>query len=167
MRIKTGLVLWGLAGAGLVLGFGQDKPPTAEKAAAAKASKPLIRMDLLQKGDRNAAFVKRDIFIPQSDLGLSGTLSAPPGVRMAKAGAAGESAAPEPQALSLNVRYLGFIQSKQKMTALVLFEGQAVAVAEGDALGPAWKVVKISAGLIEIQGEDGKSQTFALEGERK
>jgi hypothetical protein len=166
MRIKTGLVLWGLAGAGLVLGFGQDKPPTAEKAAAAKASKPLIRMDLLQKGDRDAAFVKRDIFIPQSDLGLSGMLSASPGIRMAKAGAAGESAA-EPQALSLNVRYLGFIQSKQKMTALVLFEGQAVAVAEGDALGPAWKVVKISAGLIEIQGEDGKSQTFALEGERK
>lgn len=167
MRIKTGLVLWGLAGAGLVLGFGQDKPSTAETAAAAKASKPLIRMDLLQKGDRDAAFVKRDIFIPQSDLGLSGTLSAPPGVRMAKAGAAGESAAPEPQALSLNVRYLGFIQTKQKMTALVLFEGLAVAVAEGDALGPAWKVVKISAGLIEIQGEDGKSQTFALEGERK
>jgi len=167
MRIKTGLVLWGLAVAGLVLGFGQDKPSSAEKAAPAKASKPLIRMDLLKKGVRDAAFTKRDIFIPQSDFGPSGTQSAPLNVRMAKAGAGGESAAPEPQALSLNVRYIGFIQAKQKTTALVLFEGQAVAVIEGDTLGAAWKVVKISAGLIEIQGEDGKSQTFALEGERK
>jgi hypothetical protein len=167
MRIKTGLVLWGLAGAVLVLGFGQNKPSSGDTAAAAKATKPLIRMELLQKGDREAAFAKRDIFIPENGLGPGGTLSASPGVRRTKAGAAGESAAPEPQALSLNVRYLGFIQTKQKMTALVLFEGQAVAVAEGDTLGSVWKVVKISAGLIEIQGEDGKSQTFALEGERK
>jgi len=167
MRIKAGLIFWVLAGAGLVLGFGQDKPSTADKAAAAKVTKPLIRMDLLQKKDREIAFAKRDIFLPESDFGSGGTSPAPSGVRMAKAGAAGESATPEPQALSLNVRYLGFIQAKQKITALVLFDGQAVSVAEGDMLGSVWKVVKISAGLIEIQGEDGKSQTFALEGERK
>ena len=165
MKIKHILFICGLAGA--VFGLSQDKTSSAEKPGALKAQKFLIRMDLLQKKERAAAFAKRDIFVPGSSVEPRAT---PSGADEAKRPNMNqeEGAVPAaPQEAALNLRYIGYIQAKSKFIALVLFEGQAVAVGEGDMLGSAWKVAKIAAGEIEIQGLDEKSQKFALEGERK
>jgi hypothetical protein len=134
---------------------------------------PLLRMDLLERKDGPLAGAKRDPFIP-------GAFAPPmnesprPGAKISfpTAGAGGrpetapeaEGAAPEPV---VNVRYIGFIQGKEKFLALVLFNGQATAVSAGEALGNVWKVVRAGATEIEIQGPDGSALKFALEGERK
>jgi hypothetical protein len=66
-----------------------------------------------------------------------------------------------------SVRYVGFVRSQGRFMALVLVDGQAGALAEGDMAGTVGKVVKITATEIEILGADGNSLKFALEGERK
>jgi Tfp pilus assembly protein PilP len=76
-------------------------------------------------------------------------------------------AAEELQEAVLSVRYIGYIQARQKIIALILFEEKATTVEEGDMLGELGRVIKVTSGELEIQGPDGKSQRFALEGERK
>ncbi len=168
MKIKHILFICFICGlVGLAFGLSQDKTSPAEKPGALKVQKSLIRVDLLQKKERAAAFAKRDIFVPNTS---AEPTAAPSLTEEGKRPSMnqGEGAVPAAsQEAALNLRYIGYIQAKSKFIALVLFEGQAVAVGEGDMLGSAWKVAKIAAGEIEIQGLDGKSQMFALEGERK
>jgi len=158
--MKTRFILMALAGgmAAVLVQFGLGQEKT-----------PIVRMDLLPKKDRPAMTIRRDIFLPQVPGGagspefdeLTGrpTLLNPGG---------GAIKAPEPPPEpSLVVRYIGYIRGKEKITALIFFEGQVLAVSEGDPLGQAWKVAGISVTEIEIRGEDGTTQKFALEGERK
>lgn len=143
----------------------QDKAVPADKKAAPTIS--LLRMDLLQSKERRSAAVKRDIFIPQSQ---SVPMGMPMGTMMdmrSPLPTAAEAAAMELQEASFNTRYIGYIRGKKRIIALILYENQAMALEEGDMLGPIWKVVKITAEGIEIQGPDGPSRTLPLEGERK
>jgi hypothetical protein len=153
MKIKFILALAGGMAAALVpLGLGQEKPP-------------IVRMDLLPKKDRPAMSIRRDIFLPQAPgAGLSPEFDELTGRPIQLRPGGGEIKAPEP---SLAVRYIGYIRGKEKITALIFFEGQVLAVSEGDPLGQAWKIASISTTEIEIRGEDGTTQKFALEGERK
>jgi len=162
MRTRV-IVLAGLLGF-LALGvcLGQGKKP------AAKPQAPLIRMDLIKKQEGDIAVVKRDIFVPQSAVPVfAGPTPAAlhPGVKspMPEAKPVEEA----PQEVTLNLRYMGYIQGGQNFLALVLFENQASAVGVGELIGQAWKVIRVEAAEIEVQGQDGKTYKFALEGERK
>jgi len=159
MKIKPILVLalaGGIAAVLVPLGLGQEKTP-------------IVRMDLLPKKDRRAMTIRRDIFLPQTTgVGFSPEFDELTGRPIQPRPGGGELKAPEPPPEpSLVVRYIGYIRGKEKITALIFFEGQVLAVSEGDQLGQAWKVASISTTEIEIRGEDGTTQKFALEGERK
>jgi len=173
MRIKviagSALVL-----AAAVLALGQAKPARTKKTDPDMVTGRLLRMDLLERNEGPFVGAKRDPFIPGpfipassgtpmpgSRAGFQPTLPAP-GIRPGME--ADEGALAEPV---VNVRYVGFIQGKERLLALVLFNGQAVAVAAGETLGDIWKVARINAVEIEIQGPDGVPLKFALEGERK
>jgi len=165
--MKTRHIPWLLAFAAVAAAASpaQDKAGPADKKAAPTIS--LIRMDLLQSKERRSAAVKRDIFIPQSQ---SGPMGMPMGTMMDKRPplpTSAEAAAMESQEASFNARYVGYIRGKKRIIAIILYENQAVALEEGDMLGPIWKVVKITAEEIEIQGSDGALQKLPLEGERK
>ena len=156
-------------------GFGQAKPARSRKGDPDMVTGPLLRMSLLERSESPYAGPKRDPFIPGAFAPASiGTPMSDPRLPFAPARtpagiqpgseSAGEEGLPEPV---VNVRYVGFIQGKEKLLALVLFNGQAVAVAAGESLGNVWKVVRITAVEIEIQGPDGSPLKFTLEGERK
>jgi hypothetical protein len=152
--------------AGAILAFGQKPAPAAKKRAPAAG--PLVRLDLLAAARSGPLPFLRDIFLPQGP-GAEGAAAIPVvlggPVRPVPVPAVenpGDEAAAPPTA-----RYVGFVRSQGRFMALVLIDGQAVALAEGDTAGAVGKVVKISAAEIEIQGADGKSLKFALEGERK
>ena len=165
MRIKGIRWILALAAVAASVSPAQEKAGPAEKKAVPTAA--LIRMDLLQNQKRPSPAVKRDLFLPQSE---SAPMGAPIPAMMNKRPpfpTAGEAAAAEPQEASFNARYIGYIRGKIRITALVVFENQAMALEEGDMLGPIWKVVKITAEGIDIQGQDGSSRTLPLEGERK
>jgi len=165
MKIKSIRWLLALAAVAAAVSPAQDKAGPAEKKAVPTAS--LIRMDLLQSKKRPGAEAERDLFLPQSQSASMGMSMGAMMDRRSPLPAAMESAAMEPLEASFSPRYVGYIRGKIRITALVLYENQAMALEEGDMLGPIWKVVKITAEGIEIQGPDGSSRTFPLEGERK
>lgn len=174
MKIRA-IVGSGLVLAAAVFALGQSKPGRTKKTDPDMVKGPLLRMDLLERKESHFAGVKRDPFIP-GPFAQASSETPMPGSRIAfqpslpssgfrpGIATAGDEALSEPV---VNIRYVGFIQGKEKLLALILFNGQAVAVAAGESLGNVWTVARITAVEIEIQGPDGAPLKFTLEGERK
>lgn len=70
-----------------------------------------------------------------------------------------------PPVIAVNLRYIGFIESAQRMIALVVFEGQAIAVVEGEVVGEGIRIGKITREQVEIVLPDSSTRLFSLEGE--
>jgi len=160
--------------AAAVSAFGQVQPARGKKADPDMVTGPLLRMSLLEMKEGPFLGAKRDPFIPGSAVSPQEELLRPrtqpfafpaaPGIKPGAEGAAEAEAPPQPP---VNVRYVGFIQGREKFLAIILFNGQAMAVAAGETLGNVWKVEKVGPAEIEILGPDGPAIRFALEGERK
>jgi hypothetical protein len=71
----------------------------------------------------------------------------------------------ENQSLPLNLRYLGYVLSGRKTVGLIVFGGEALAVAEGDVITEGYTVGRVSPDEIEVLGPDQELLTFSLEGE--
>jgi hypothetical protein len=68
--------------------------------------------------------------------------------------------------LPLNIRYIGYVISDDKMVALIVFEGDALAVESGEVISEGVKIGKITPEEIEIVGSDSQKRRYYLEGER-
>jgi len=134
--------------------YGEER--VIKRKTEAEAKKSLIRMELLLKKKRAFDFPKRDIFSPQGSL---------PRVSAGEDNVEGSEGSTQQKGLDFH--YVGFIRSQQKYLGLILFEGQALTVSEGDVIGGGTKILKVTDKEIEILGPDGKTQKFALEGEGK
>lgn len=136
----------------------QKKVPEESK------GKSLIRKDLLVKKARDMAGPRRNIFAPQAsprqDLFEEQAAESNPQAAEARLK---ESA---PAAL-MSLRYIGYIVSPLKIIGLVIFEGEALAVEEGETLSEEIKVGKITPEEIEIVGPGATSRKFPLEGEKE
>lgn len=128
----------------------------------------LIRKDLLKEKPGETAPPRRDIFSP-------GAAFAPPGPSQpgeSPGGRVMDSGKPEtPPAMelaepSLDLSYIGYVQSAHKMIALVMLEGQAMAVSEGEEVLPGVKVEKVTPDRIDLIGPDAKCSSFTLQGEQ-
>ncbi|MDD8027450.1 MAG: hypothetical protein PHI34_13165 [Acidobacteriota bacterium] len=164
MRIKTARLLslvWLLAVAASLPG---QAPPASDKPGA--APKRLLRMEYLKPRAAAPAAPLRDIFSPGGFAGsvVPGYVGRP---AAGKAGGAVEAIeTEEPPVPALDLRFVGFSYNPaQKRTiGLVLLDGVARAVAEGETLPNGLKVVRVTRGELEVRGPDGKSLTFSLEG---
>jgi hypothetical protein len=141
--------------AGLALGW------AVSLFAAQEDRKPLVRKDLLVFGSGEIAAPIRDIFRPMT--------TAPLVVRRAGEPAVKSAAVPRPDAprsFTLNLSYIGSIKSGGQTIALVLRNGQTVSVGEGDEIAPGYKVVKVTAEAIVVQGPNSERKTFSRQGDR-
>ena len=68
--------------------------------------------------------------------------------------------------LPLNIRYIGYVISDDKMVALIVFEGDALAVESGEVISEGVKIGEITPEEIEIIGSDSQKRRYYLEGER-
>ncbi len=144
----------------LALAVSGQKPDAKSPAQAA----PLIRMDWLKSPAGPFVPPRRDVFSPQgvAVMDEEGTPLQP--------GRPGRPAAekkPEEEAKpAWALRYIGFSRSaaSQKIVALVVVDGRAEAVAEGDTVGGGYKVVRITLKEIEILAPDGTTLQFAWTG---
>jgi len=68
--------------------------------------------------------------------------------------------------LPLNIRYIGYVISDDKMVALIVFEGDALAVEIGEVISEGVKIGKITPEEIEIIGSDSQKRRYYLEGEK-
>ncbi len=148
--IRSLAALGALAGA-LALAAAQTGEP----------AKPLVRRDLLVFGQAEPAPPLRDIFRPKS--------AAAPAVfrpaRTAAPAAAGPAPEPEP-AFALNIAYIGAIKSGGQTIALVLRGGQTLSVKEGEEIVPGYRVVRLTAEAIVVQGPTGETKTFPRQGDQ-
>ena len=160
LKIGAAVVLAGAA-------FAVAQKPALEARKRAKDAGPLVRLDLLAAARSGPMPLLRDIFLPggpgsEGPAAMPVTFGGPVRPVALPPEPPAEEAIPVPL-----LHYVGFVRAQGRFLALVLIDGQAEALAEGDMAGTVGKVVKITAVEIEIQGADGKSLKFALEGERK
>jgi hypothetical protein len=139
----------------------------AQKAPDKEENKNLIRMDLLRVKRSELSVPKRNIFSPQTSQrsplpGVHADLSNPSGAGQEQPQ---DEAGEAPQALTVNLRYIGYVLSPRKMIGLVILEGQAMAVVEGEVVSEGVRIGKITAQEIEIILPDSTTRTFSLEGE--
>jgi len=166
MRIKKSLIsLFILTGIILFIrnGLTQDDIPDKEM-------KNLIRKDLLFKGEEELDLPIRNIFSPVTS-------------RRAQIGTAvveeerndiPEEEPPEkieekkePARPSLNVRYIGYVRSDEKIVALILFRGQAFAVEKGELLEEKIEVKEVTVEEVALILGGFKPFKFAIEGETR
>jgi hypothetical protein len=144
-----------IAAAGLVLGG------ALVLIAAQEPRKPLVRKDLLVFGSGEIAPPLRDIFRPKP--------AAVPPVPRPVGQAAATSAARNPEvpaAFTLNISYIGSINAGGRTIALVLRGGQTLSVGEGDEVAPGYKVVRVTAREIVVEGPNSERKTFPRQGDR-
>jgi len=153
-----------LAAAAVILAQDQTSVPSRGPA-------PLVRGDRVTFAPRVFTPPKRDLFTIQTYVSAAGTGPAAAGPGYVTAPPAKETAeedkpeeAPKPVFV---LRYVGFVQNRArtKFVGLVMFEGRPLSVETNDVIGPGWKVRRLSEKEIEVEGPDGTTQVFALEGE--
>jgi hypothetical protein len=73
----------------------------------------------------------------------------------------------EPDALSsFELRYLGYVRSGESIVALVVFNGEVLAVKAGDVLSYSVRVLDITLDEITVTVDDSSSESFSIEGDR-
>ena len=158
----------------LLPGLGQDDPPGQQEEAPKTLKSSFIRKDLL---DRSGA--EEDLQPPIRNI-FSPRRSGPPGSgrnfdgadpnrinpdgttegEEAEAGTEEEEYVPE-----IDIRYIGYIRSQVRTVALVMLEGEAMAVKAGEIIADGVQIVTITPTEISYTGPDSLTKTVSLEGE--
>lgn len=131
--------------------------------------KSLIRKDLLVTSRRQPLPPpKRNIFIRQrTNLGAEG--SAFPGTDLSQSQQGVLSQTDEKaenEEIFLDLIYIGYVNSEQRVVALIIFKGRTYAVESGDILEGGINIGKITPDDVEISGPDSQSRKVKLEGEK-
>jgi len=166
MRNRKDLVLL-LVFAGIVLAIGEGIP---QDNVSSREKKNLIRIDLLFQGQEQLELPLRNIFSPitsrRAQLGTSAIQETrdenPMDIKQEQA-----VEKKEPTRPSLNVRYIGYVRSKEKIVALILFRGIAYAVEEGELLEEQIEVKAVTVEEIILTLGGFQPFKYAIEGESR
>lgn len=149
---------------GLALWAGQGK--SQKKETAKDEKKSLIRKELLLKTKRRLDPPRRNIF----SIRMGGSretrvvpANAQPNPQKKTSIIPGE----ESSELPLDIRYIGHIKSREKIVALILFEGSALAVEKGEMINERAQIGDVTSAFIEIIGSDSVKRKYPLEGEKE
>jgi len=129
----------------------------------------LVRIDLLRKKIVKLKPPERNIFKPDKRRSPSvmggdiGPIQGIPNEELPIDGIDRKKAASN----SISLRYIGYVGSMEKTVALVIFEGQALAVKKGDMVLDNFKVLNITRKEIEFAGRDSITRKVSLEGEER
>lgn len=137
----------------------------AKKAEEEKTPPSFIRKDLLQKEKPPLEPPRRNVFArgryrtAEFEPGSAGKVPGPLETPLRPPGSGlGMSFARE-------VRYLGYIQSGERLVALISFDGENLAVESGDIIAAGIKIGTITTEVIEILGSDDQVRKYFLEEE--
>jgi hypothetical protein len=159
------LCVFGLAFICLVLG--------EEKAKGVSTTDSFIRMDLLRKKTEKQKEPVRNIFMPGSRMssGLFVDRDTEPGsstlLGQKTATETGLSATSQSQLQGLELQYIGYVCSGEKIVALVKYMNEALAVEKNEWIDERFRVEKITCTEITILGPDSQLRVFSLEGEQQ
>jgi hypothetical protein len=146
-----------LAAAGIAGPAGGGPTPPA------KERKPLVRLDLLRLTPPALAPERRNIFVagasavtaPSAENEETDSEAENPVLGSGEAAAPGEA---------FSLQYVGYIHSPRGVIGLVLVEGAAQAVAQGEPVQPGYTATRVTVKEIEVTGPDGKARIYPLQG---
>lgn len=165
LAVMTTLIL----AAGSSMAQTRSRPPA--KTAPPEERESLLRMDLLQLPQGEMTPPQRNIFAPgarasrSADVLSQGSQLSEPDNQAGETPVLQAEGTAAPPLITVNLRYIGFIESSQRIIALVVLEGQAIAVVEGEVVGEGIRIGKISREQVEIVLPDSSTRLFSLEGE--
>jgi len=128
-------------------------------------------MDLLRVQRGDSVVSKRNIFAPGTSFAAPperAIIEEPSSAIAAEQIETQPEEAQAPPVLNVNLRYIGFIEytrSSKKITALIILEGQPMAVVEGEVVLDGIRIGKISPQELEVIMPDSTARKFSLEGE--
>ncbi len=139
-----------------------------QKAQKNRESKSLIRKDLLETSSRQLLPPRRDIFTRQSPGSIGEGLEFPGVNRLhpPERDPSKTNSSDESEGASLDLKYIGYVNSEQRVVALILFIGEVYAVESGDMLDGGISIGEITPDDIEIIRPDFQSSKVKLEGEK-
>lgn len=127
--------------------------------------KRFVRMDLLVVPERTLERSQRNIFTVRMSGGVDPEMNS--ALRNRENIESNSAALQDEQArFSVNIRYMGYVKSGFKITALIVFEGEALAVDKGEMIALDLQIAEISTEEIQVIGPDRAMLTFPLEGDR-
>ena len=145
-------------------GIGTAFPgPEIQKAPPARP--PIIRMDLLAAAGEEGLPQVRDIFVPKPAVSVPAVTdrSDLSGLPLS------DSRFPEMGGASyrqpVQLTYTGYVSSGSFYIALIVYQGQPMAVAEGEEIGPGIRIVRITPENLEIAEPDSEVKSFPIEGD--
>ncbi len=148
----------------LLFGGIQEEPQKSEPVKSSEDS--FIRMDLLSAEKKPMPPPERNIFSVRNTRAAEEFSPEAIEERMKEIRSGPNTQSEnENSAPSLNLRYLGYVLSGRKTVGLVVFNGEALAVMEGELLTEGYTIGRINHEEIEILGPDSKPVMFSLEGE--
>lgn len=141
----------------LTLAAGEGQTSTGQKNSPgqpeARTGASFIKKELLDRLKPEMAAVKRDPFRPVS----TGAVRGP--VRIAVTAEAADRPVRQASILeSLNLSCSGLVTSGNKKMALILVDGQAITLAEGEELIPGIRLTRIAADEVIFQDDQGNSR---------
>jgi hypothetical protein len=160
--MKARAVVWAAVFALLLTSAGRLAPrpqadPKPAAAAGPEASRPpIVRTDLLFLDREEPGQAVRNIFRPKA----SSSPAARPAVRRPSGKAPAAAPPAQPAGFALELTYIGSVGVSGRIMALVLRGGQTVSVAEGDEVLPGYRVVRITAEEIVVEGPNSERKTF-------
>jgi hypothetical protein len=129
----------------------------------------LIRKDLLLKGKKDLAAPKRNIFIPMR-AGVDGIDAAEAGQELGdpsfRSGVSTGMVSPASDS-GVELVYIGYVNSGQKIVGLIIFQGEAFSVEKGDVIMEGIEVRELTREEIQITGLGEEPKRFPLEGEKQ
>jgi hypothetical protein len=158
------LCVFGLAFICLVLG--------AEKAKDTSTTDSFIKMGLLRKKTEKQKKPVRNIFMPGSRMSSGlfvGRDTEPGSLTLSGQRTAAETgllATSQSQLQGLELQYIGYVYSGEKIVALVKYKNEALAVEKDEWIDERFRVEKITRTEITILGPDSQPRVFSLEGEQ-
>lgn len=140
----------------------QEKPKMTKNGESDQRAS-YIRMDLLRTEKKPLPPAPRSIFTAQSSRPVTVDREELQGERESSEGTGDIQR--EQSGDYLDLRYIGYVRSGTKIVALVIFQGEALAVAEGELIAEGITAKKIGLQEIEVMGPNSKISMFSLEGE--
>jgi len=128
----------------------------------------LIRKDLLIGKKKKLSPPRRNIFSPHAVIKTQAE-SLPETVKANQQTLSQlrESSEGYSEGTKPDLKYLGYVKSGQKIIALIIWEGEALAVIENEMISTEIRVGKVTSEEIELESASSQKWKYSLEGEEE
>lgn len=139
-----------------------------EKLSDHESQPSLVRKDLLQRERKSLDPPKRNIFTSQrSGYGLDSPVAVDTSGRQPGSRDTADAESQQQAVYRVDIRYIGYIGSEKRTVALIIYEGEAMAVEKGEQVSEQVKILNISPQSVEFVGPDSVPNKVFLEGEER